>query len=99
LPSGRPLATVPLGHGPLLAVRLLGGGSRLIVVTARGVESDDAHTMAPLASMPIRPVPLLPTSAAISPDGATVVVGSQDGAITFVATATGQSRRAPGGHS
>jgi WD40 repeat protein/DNA-binding SARP family transcriptional activator len=98
LPGARRLATVPLGHGPLLALRLLDGARRLMVVTARAIETYDARTMAPLGSVPIRPVQVLPTSAAISPDGATVAIGSQDGGVSFVAAATGQARHAPGGH-
>jgi streptogramin lyase len=98
LPGGRALATMPFGHGPLLALRLLDGARRLMVVTARAIETYDARTMAPLGSVPIRPVQVLPTSAAISPDGATVAIGSQDGSVSFVAAATGQARHAPTGH-
>src|SRR5581483_10255590 len=91
LPSGRRLATVPLGQGPLLALRLLDAGARLTVVTGRAVRTYDAGTLAPLRSVPVRPAPLLPAAAAVSPDGATVAVGAQNGAVSFVASATGRA--------
>jgi WD40 repeat protein len=46
----------------------------------------------------IRPVPVLPSAAAISPDGSTVVLGMQNGSVWFVTAATGRARRASGGH-
>jgi WD40 repeat protein/DNA-binding SARP family transcriptional activator len=98
LPSGRRLATVPLGHGPLLALRLLDAGRRLIVVTGRALRTYDARSLTPIRSVDIRPVPLLPSAAAVSPDGATVAMGSQNGGVSFVAAATGQARHGHGGH-
>jgi WD40 repeat protein/DNA-binding SARP family transcriptional activator len=98
LPSGRRLATVPLGRGPLLALRLLDAGRRLVVVTGRTMHTYDAITLAPLRSVAIRPVPLLPSAASVSPDGATVAIGSQNGAVWFVSASSGQARRAHGGH-
>ncbi len=98
LPSGRPMATVQLGHGPLLALRLLDAGRRLIAVSGRAIRTYDARTLAPLQSVAIRPAPLLPTAAAVSPDGASVAIGSQNGAVSFVTAATGQARRGHGGH-
>lgn len=98
LPSGRRLATVPLGRGPLLSLRLLDAGRRLIVVTGRAIRTYDARTLALLRSVAIVPVPLLPTAAAVSPDGGTVAIGSQDGAVSFVAAATGRARPGHGGH-
>jgi WD40 repeat protein/DNA-binding SARP family transcriptional activator len=99
LPSGQPLPTVALGHGPLLATALRDQGTRLIVATPRRIATYDAGTLARSSSVAIRPAPLLPTAAAISPDGATVTIGSQDGAVSFVTGATGQTRHARGGHS
>ncbi len=99
LPSGRPLATVALGHGPLLAAALLDAGSRLTVVTAHAIRTYDARTMSQLRSVPIRPVPVLPTAAAISPDGSTVAMGSQNGAVSFVDASTGLARHGRGGHA
>ncbi|HSC03853.1 MAG TPA: BTAD domain-containing putative transcriptional regulator [Solirubrobacteraceae bacterium] len=98
LPGGRRLATVALGHGPLLALRLLDEGRRLVVVTGRAIRTYDASTLAPLRSVAIRPAPLLPTAAAVSPDGATVAIGSQSGAVSFVDAATGEARHGHGGH-
>jgi DNA-binding SARP family transcriptional activator/WD40 repeat protein len=98
LPSGRPLRTVELGRGPLLALRLLDSGRRLMVVTTHAIRAYDARTLAPVSSAAIRPLPLLPTAAAISPDGQTVAIGSENGAVSFVAAATGRARRARGTH-
>jgi WD40 repeat protein/DNA-binding SARP family transcriptional activator len=99
LPSGRRLGTVTLGTGPLLAIRLLDAGARLMVVTARQVELYDSATLRRVATVMIRPAPLLPTTAAISPDGAELVIGSQNGSVSFVDAATGALRIARGGDS
>ena len=98
LPGGRRLAPVLLGRGPLLATALVGGGARLMVASPRDVDTFDAHTLRLLRSVPIRPVPPLPKAAAISPDGATIAIGSQNGSVSFVAAATGRARRGRGGH-
>ena len=98
LPSGRSLPTVRVGSGPLLAVALIDRGRELIVVTAHDVDTYDAHTLALVRSVAIRPVPLLPAVAAISPDGAAVAIGFQNGSVAFVDAATGAARRGLGGH-
>jgi WD40 repeat protein/DNA-binding SARP family transcriptional activator len=98
LPGGRQLATVRLGRGPLLALRLLDAGRRLVVVTGRAIHTYDASTLELLRSTAISPVPLLPTAAAVSPDGSTVAIGSQSGAVSFVSEATGRARHGRGGH-
>jgi WD40 repeat protein/DNA-binding SARP family transcriptional activator len=99
LPSGRRLETVRLGEGPLLAARLTNGGRRLIVVNAHEITTYDAATLRQLAEVAIRPAPLLPTAAAISPTGATIVIGSQNGTVSFVDGATGGLLRGSGGHA
>ncbi len=99
LPSGRRLATVRLGEGPLLAVRLTDGGRRLVVVSARDVTTYDTATLRRSATVAIRPAPLLPTAAAISPNGATIVIGSQNGTVSFVDAVTGALLRGSGGHA
>jgi WD40 repeat protein len=96
LPSGRPLSTIRLGSGPLLAVRPIDHGAALMVVTAHDIATYDAGTGRRVRSEAIRPVPLLPTAAAISPDGATVAIGSETGSVSFVNTATGAERRGRG---
>ncbi len=98
MPGGRALPTIALGHGPLLALRLLDSGRRLMVVTARSIRTYDARTLALLESTAIRPAPVLPTAAAVSPDGESVAIGSENGAVSFLATATGQARRGDGTH-
>ena len=89
LPSGQELGTVKLGVGALLAVRLIDAGTRLMVVTTRHIVAYDAATMQRLSEVAIRPVPLLPSAAAISPNGTTITIGSQNGSVSFVDGATG----------
>jgi WD40 repeat protein/DNA-binding SARP family transcriptional activator len=97
LSSGRPLRTIRLGSGPLLAVRLVDRGTRLMVVTAHEIATYDASTSRQVWALTIRPVSLLPSAAAISPDASTIAIGSQDGSVSFVDAATGRLRRGPGG--
>lgn len=99
LASGRRLETVRLGSGPLLAIRLIDRSTELVVVTGHAVNTYDAQTLKPQASVPIRPLPPQPTAAAVGPGGATVAIGSDTGSVWFVAAATGVARRALGGHS
>jgi WD40 repeat protein/DNA-binding SARP family transcriptional activator len=99
LPSGRELGTVSLGAGPLLAVRLVDAGARLMVATARQIDTYDAHTLRPVQAVAVEPVPLLPSAAAISPAGTTVTIGSQNGTVSFVDAATGLRSAALHGHS
>jgi WD40 repeat protein/DNA-binding SARP family transcriptional activator len=89
-------ASTDLGAGPLLAVRLVDGGARLMVVTTRHIATYDAATLRLVGEVPILPVPLLPSAAAISPDGSTIAIGSQTGSLSFVDAATGV--REPGVH-
>lgn len=93
LPSGRALPNVSLGRGPLLAVRLIDGGTALKVVTARRIATYSVRTAQLIRAVAIRPVPLLPTAAAISPDGNTVVMGSGTGSVWFVTALTGAASR------
>jgi WD40 repeat protein/DNA-binding SARP family transcriptional activator len=99
LPSGRELGTVSLGAGPLLAVRLTDAGARLMVVTARQLDTYDASTLRRVQAVTIQPVPLLPSAAAISPTGTTVTIGSQNGTVSFVDAATGGRGAALHAHS
>ena len=91
LPSGQELGTVALGEGPLLAVRLIDSGARLMVVTARQIGTYDASTLRRVQAVEVRPLPLLPSAAAISPTGTSVMIGSQNGTVSFVDAATGVS--------
>ncbi|MBV9335859.1 MAG: hypothetical protein JO243_08190, partial [Solirubrobacterales bacterium] len=99
LPSGRRLETVRLGHGPLLATALVNGGGRLEVVTARSLATYDAQTLRLIRAVTIRPVPLLPSAAAVSPDGTSVAIGSRNGSVSFVDAATGDADHVPDVHS
>jgi WD40 repeat protein/DNA-binding SARP family transcriptional activator len=99
LPSGRRLPTVALGPGPLLAASLVSHGTRLVLVTGHTVETYQADALRLIDGARIRPAPVLPSAAAISPDGGTVAIGSQSGAVSFVDATGGTARRARGGHS
>jgi WD40 repeat protein/DNA-binding SARP family transcriptional activator len=99
LPSGRALPTLRLGPGPLLAARLIDNGARLIVATTHHIVTYDMSSWRAVRSATIRPVPVLPTTAAISPNGASITVGSQNGSVWFLDAATGAARRGFGGHS
>jgi WD40 repeat protein/DNA-binding SARP family transcriptional activator len=97
LPSGRRLASTRVGTGPLLALRLVDGGSRLIVVSADGVDTYTAPALGPVQSVPIGRALGMLTAAAIGPGGHFVAVGSQKGAVSFVDASTGAERRAGSG--
>jgi WD40 repeat protein len=95
--SGRPLKTIRLGAGPLLAVRQVDLGPRVMVVTAHRVTTYDASTLRQLRALTIRPMSVLPSAAAISPSGSTIALGSQDGSVSFVDAGTGRLRRGVSG--
>jgi DNA-binding SARP family transcriptional activator/WD40 repeat protein len=97
LSSGHRLPTLRVGSGALLAFRLVDGGSRLIVVGSRQLGVYDAHSLALIRSVPVTPAPSSPSAAAISPDGRTVLIGSDNGSVSFVDVATGAARRGYGG--
>jgi WD40 repeat protein/DNA-binding SARP family transcriptional activator len=94
LPGGTSPLVIPLGSGALLALRLVGDGSRLLVVNARSVRVLDARSLRLLSTVAITPAPVAPTAAAVSPDGRVVAIGSQDGSVSFLDTSTGQLRAA-----
>jgi WD40 repeat protein/DNA-binding SARP family transcriptional activator len=99
LSSGQPQPAIDLGPGPLLAVRLIDRGSEMMVVSTHDIATFDMHTARQVRLQEIRPLPLLPTAAAISSDGDTVVIGSRTGSISFVDAATGVARAGRGGNS
>jgi WD40 repeat protein/DNA-binding SARP family transcriptional activator len=99
LPSAQPLATVRLGAGPLLAVRLIDHGAELVVVTARQIATYDTRTARLVRSVRLQPVPELPTAAVIGPDGGRVVIGSETGSVSFVDVATGAVSPGRGRHA
>ena len=95
LPSGRLLSTRRIGGAAVLAVGLTDAGARVAVVDARTVSVFDARSLRRLSSVAITPTLAAPSDAAISPDGHTVAIGSQAGAVSFIDVASG--RRAPRG--
>jgi DNA-binding SARP family transcriptional activator/WD40 repeat protein len=106
LPSGRPvLARARIGYGGLLAARLVDAGARLIVVWPGSVSVFDSRSLRRLRTVPFpqtTPPPGAPpwvvVPAAISPDGGTVVIGSQTGRVSFVDLSSGRVRTGVGGH-
>lgn len=92
LPDGRAVATTRIGSEPLLAIRLIDAGSRLLIVSTRDIEVFDARSMSLLSNVSITPVPVAPAHAAISPDGRVVVIGSHGGSVAFIDTVTGRAR-------
>ena len=99
LTDGRPEATVALGRGPLLAIALADRGRWLVIVTPRVLERYDAGSLRAAGAVGLDPAPMLPSSAAVSPDGASVVIGSRSGSVWFADGRTGALRRAGPGHS
>ena len=99
LPTGRLLSSTAAGPGPLLAMRLVAGGTRLLVVNATDSVVLDAHSMRRLSTIAITPAPGERATAAISPDGRAAAIGAATGAVSFVDLATGRSRPAVGGHT
>ena len=99
LPTGRLLSSTAAGPGPLLAMRLVAGGTRLLVVNATDSVVLDARSMRRLSTMAITPAPGEHATAAISPDGRAAAIGAATGAVSFVDLATGRSRPAVGGHT
>src|SRR5262249_47919121 len=64
-----------------------------VVVTARQISVYAAPSLRLLHSAVITPRESRPSAAAISPDGRTVAIGSQAGAVAFVDTGTGAAQR------
>jgi WD40 repeat protein/DNA-binding SARP family transcriptional activator len=99
LPSGQRLSTTRIGYGGLLAGRLIDAGARLTLVRARGIGVFDTRSWRRLRSVAIAPTGSAPTAAGISPDGRTVVIGSQAGRVSFIDLSTGRARPGVAGHS
>jgi WD40 repeat protein len=99
LRSGRLLSATPIGAGPLLALRLVTRGTRLVVVDSSRSQVFDTRSMRRLSSVTIAPAPgENATQAAISPNGGAAAIGSSTGSVSFVNLATGSTRPGVGGH-
>ena len=92
LPGGEALPVVRIGSQALLAMRLIDAGFRLLTVSADNIRLFDARSLRLLRTVNITPALTAPTAAAISPDGATAVMGSRTGSVSFIDTSTGTSR-------
>jgi DNA-binding SARP family transcriptional activator/WD40 repeat protein len=99
LPSGQPASTVRIGSGNFLALRLTDAGDHVVAATTGGVRIFDAHSLRLVRSLTARLAPARQSAAAISPDGRAIVIGSQNGSVSFVDLSTGKVRRGVGGHS
>jgi DNA-binding SARP family transcriptional activator/WD40 repeat protein len=86
-----------IGSGGLLALRIVEGGSRVMIVSPRSLSVFDARTLRLLRTVVMTPAPVAPTAAAISPDGRLAVIGSQTGSLSFLDTLTGNLRQAAEG--
>jgi WD40 repeat protein len=98
LPSATALPVVRVGSHALLAIRSVGGGSRLMIASTRDVKTFDAGSLRLLHTSAFALAPAAPSAGAISPDGRTVAIGYRDGAVSFVNTATGATRTTTAGH-
>ncbi len=98
LPNGGAHAPVPIGSGPLLAMRLINGGSQLMLVDTSSVQVLDARSLRVRHTVAITPAPVAPVAAAISPNGHIVAIGSQSGSVSFVDTSTGIARTGSKAH-
>ena len=99
LPNGRALGTVRIGSGPLLAMRLVDAGSRVVIVTRRSLRVFEARSLRLLRTRAITRAPAAPAAAAISPDGRTVVIGSRAGVVSFFDADTGRARSSTDAHN
>ncbi|MGO9753065.1 MAG: hypothetical protein ACLP22_16470 [Solirubrobacteraceae bacterium] len=91
LPRGRG-PTVPIGTESILAMRLIDGGSRLLLIGTRSVSEFDARSLRRMFAVRYASSPVAPTTAAIVPDGHEAAIGTQNGAVWFVDTTTGAAR-------
>jgi DNA-binding SARP family transcriptional activator/WD40 repeat protein len=98
LPGGRLTATVPIGTGPLVAMRLTDDGRQLVTVSPHSVSVFDTLSLQRLRSVALPAAGGTPTVAAISPDGRRVVLGGRGGSVWFLDTTTGATRPAAGTH-
>src|SRR6185295_9259167 len=92
VPSGLPRPVSGINETPTLL--LTHDGERLVTAFADGPTVIwDARTLTPL-----RELRLSGETAALSPDGRTLLLGARDGTVRFVDLKTGQARRASSRH-
>ena len=94
LPSGRRLPALQIGSGPLLALRLVDRGAASWSSPRTKSNLRCAHTGAGALGDHCR-CRVLPSAAAISPDGGTITIGSKTGSVSFVDAATGRAGAVP----
>ncbi len=98
LPGGRLNATVRIGAGPLVGLRLTDDGRRLVTVSAHTISVYDTVSLQRLRTVDLPPGAGTPSVAAISPDGRRVVLGGRGGTVWFEDMATGARRERAGTH-
>jgi DNA-binding SARP family transcriptional activator/WD40 repeat protein len=99
LPGGQPASSTRIGSGHLLALRLDNAGDHLVAVAAGAVKIFDAHSLRLVRSITTRRATAPQSAAAISPSGRAIVVGSENGSVSFVDLSTGTVRQGVGGHN
>ena len=90
LPGGQPVASTRSGQGPLLAMRLTSGGSRVLVVGPHAYSTFDARSLRRLSTESVS-APVLASAAAPTLNGRFIAVGSRSGSMSFLDTTTGRS--------
>ncbi len=98
LPGGRLNASVRIGTGPLVALRLTDDGRQLVTVSAHAVSVFDTVSLQRLRTVSIPADAGAPAVAAISPDGQRVALGGRGGTVWFQDTITGAAREGAGTH-
>ncbi len=78
---------------------MIDSGARLLIVDAHSVSVFDASRVRRLRSVWIKPAPVAPSAAAISPDGRAIAIGSRTGRVSFVDPSTGDAHLTIGAHS
>jgi DNA-binding SARP family transcriptional activator/WD40 repeat protein len=98
LPGGRLNATVRIGTGPLVAMRLADDGRELVAVSTHAVTVFDTVSLRRLRTVKLPADAGTPSVAAVSPDGRSVVLGGRGGAVWFADTVTGAAHEGAGAH-
>jgi WD40 repeat protein/class 3 adenylate cyclase len=88
--SGKLLGTTALGSNGMFGGRISGG--KLLLLTDSELVTLDANTLRRLSATPVRvPADSFTDLASVSPDGATIAVASQTGAVSFVDVRSGHT--------
>jgi DNA-binding SARP family transcriptional activator/WD40 repeat protein len=92
LPSGRPEGTMAIGSGPLLAVSLIDGGTRLAVLSRHSVAVYDTSAPRRPQILPLADAVPAGSLGALAPGGQIAAVATPSGSVSFIDAATGRLR-------